>query len=155
MILFVSVVLNAVFLEGVNYPWPRPEKCPACNHYKIWGHGFVGRFFSGFSVALPIKRFRCPFCGKVIILRPDTHFSRIQTPVAGIRQCLATRIETGRWPQGEGGPRNRHWLRHFRRKAQIFFPEVKQLAISLFDQFVMADCVPVSQSIKCGIVVPP
>ena len=40
MIYFVSVQLKNIFEQGKNYPWVKPEICPACGHYKVWGHGF-------------------------------------------------------------------------------------------------------------------
>ena len=111
MITFVSVVLKEILEQGRDYKWKRPTTCPNCNHYKVWSHGFVQRFFDGFDTFLLLKCFRCPNCGCVTTLRPDSHFSRIQASKSTIRSCLDCRVKTGRWPPDLSLSRQRHWLK--------------------------------------------
>lgn len=99
MIYFVSVVLKDIFEQGKNYPWVKPESCPECGHYTIWGHGFTPRYFRGFPRCLYLKCYRCPGCRRVITLRPDTHFSRIGSSRETIRSHLQQRQDKGRWPR--------------------------------------------------------
>ncbi len=147
MIHHVSVVLKGVFLQGREYVWPRPAKCLRCDNHRVWGHGFVERLFEGFSVALLIKRYRCPVCGGIIVLRPDTHFSRIQTPIKEIRFALSHRIETGRWPTGLSPPRARHWLKNFRRNSSAYLSDLQRGLITAFDSLINMDRIPICRSI--------
>ena len=117
MINFISISLKKLFNLGRDYPWQRPEACPRCGNLKVWGHGYVSAWFDGFNVALLLKRYRCPSCGCVIRMRPDSHFSRFQTSIHNIRSTLSTRIKTGRWPPEQSGSRPGHWLRSLKRKV--------------------------------------
>lgn len=103
MITFVSVILKEIFEQGRKYVWERPATCANCNHYKVWSHGFVERLFDGFDTFLLLKCYRCPNCGCVITLRPDSHFARIQASKETIRSSLYNRLQTGRWPPGLSG----------------------------------------------------
>ncbi|MCF8025961.1 MAG: hypothetical protein K9K82_10820, partial [Desulfobacteraceae bacterium] len=56
MIIHVAVILKEIFRLGRNYRWQRPERCPRCHCFKVWGHGYQDTFFEGFKSALPLKR---------------------------------------------------------------------------------------------------
>jgi len=45
-----------------------------------------------------LKRYRCPNCGCIILMRPASHFSRFQASRETIRFALEQRINHGRWP---------------------------------------------------------
>ncbi len=124
MITFVSVILKEIFEQGRKYVWERPATCANCNHYKVWSHGFVERLFDGFDTFLLLKCYRCPNCGCVITLRPDSHFARIQASKETIRSSLYNRLQTGRWPPGLSFPRQRHWLKNLRRRIKALLTEV-------------------------------
>ncbi len=146
MILFVTVLLNDIFEQERDYPWVRPDKCLNCGHHKVWGHGFVSRLFEGFPSPLLMKCYRCPHCGCVITLRPDTHFSRFQSPVKTIRSRLEHRIKKGKW----GAPSSlisccRHWLVNLRHNIKTYLPKTWSLGeIAAFDWFIKHGQVPVS-----------
>ena len=53
MIQFVNVVLKVIFIKGRNFLWQRPNECPRCANWKVWGHGHVQCNFEGFSVQVP------------------------------------------------------------------------------------------------------
>ena len=146
MIHFVAVLLNDIFEQGRDYPWLRPEKCLKCGHYKVWGHGFVPRLFDGFPSPLLIKCYRCPCCGCVITLRPDSHFSRFQSPVQTIRSRLHHRINKGKWWAPPSlVSRCRHWLVNLRRNIKSYLPATQPLGeIAAFDWFIEHGQVPVS-----------
>jgi hypothetical protein len=118
MIYYVVAVLKEIFEQGRNYPWKRPASCLRCNHYKVWGHGFVMRYFEDFPSGLYLKCYRCPNCGCVITLRPDTHFSRIRSSKETIRSHLAHRLSEGCWPHSSL-PRSclRYWLNNLTRQT--------------------------------------
>ncbi len=98
MIIFVPVLLKKILEQGRDFPWKRSPCCLKCNHYKVWSHGFVQRHFDGFDTFLLLKCYRCPNCGCILTLRPDTHFSRFQASKDTIRSSIEKRIKSGRWP---------------------------------------------------------
>jgi hypothetical protein len=121
MIWSVAVDLKRIHEQGRNFSWPRPPCCLRCNNWRIWGHGYVERYFDGFVEALPIKCYRCPACGCVITLRPESHFARIHSSKKTIRFHLSRRLKTGRWPPSPlPRSRLRHWLSNLRRRAHVF-----------------------------------
>ncbi len=63
LILHYAVDVKRPVEEGKDYPWPKPHRCPSCQGVQLWGHGYVFRYFEGFSCGLWMKRFRCPDCG--------------------------------------------------------------------------------------------
>ena len=52
LILYFGIDVNLLETQGKRYPWPRPPWCPRCRSPRLWGHGYVGRFFDGFQKAL-------------------------------------------------------------------------------------------------------
>ena len=118
MIHFVDVNLKNIFEQGKEYPWIRPKVCPNCNHFKVWSHGFVARYFYGFTDSLYMKCYRCPECHCVITCRPNTHFPKVRCEKAQIRTSLATRIAMLLWPITHFlTSRMRYWMRNFKKKA--------------------------------------
>ena len=116
MIWQVAVELNAVCALGRDYSWPRPKGCLRCGSCRVWGHGFVGRYFDGFAQALLLRCYRCPGCRCVMTPRPRGYVRRVHAAVAWIRDELGHRLESGRWRRSPA-PRMRHWLRNLRRQA--------------------------------------
>ena len=148
MIYFVAVLLKNIFEQGKDFPWVRPVACLNCNHYKVWGHGFVPRYFDGFADCLYMKCYRCPLCSCVMTSRPDTHFIRIHCCKETIRALLALRIKNGRWlPSSLSLPRMRHWLANLKRQAQAHLTDSWQEGlVSAFDCLIDMRLVPVSRS---------
>jgi hypothetical protein len=121
MIWFVAVDLKRIHEQGRYFSWPRPPCCLRCNNWRIWGHGYVERYFDGFVEALPLKCYRCPDCGCVITLRPDSHFARIHSSKKTVRFHLSHRLKTGRWPPSSlHRSRLRHWLFNLRRRVHAY-----------------------------------
>ena len=107
----MSASLAELFSLGKLYPWPRPGWCPRCGSQRLWGHGYVRRYFDGVSEPLWIKRWRCPECGGVHTCRPDSHWRRFLAPIAVILASLVGKI-TGRiWPRSECRQRQQYWYR--------------------------------------------
>lgn len=149
MISFVTVCLKDIFEQGKNYPWPRPEVCPRCSHFKVHGHGCTARYFHGFSSCLYLKCYRCPNCGCVITLRPDTHFSRIRTGKEAIRLHLAQRLNEGRWPRSSlSPPTMRHWLTNLARQCVAHLSDSwKEGLLAGFDYLLAKGQIPVCRFI--------
>jgi len=148
MIIFVPVVLKDIFEQGREYDWKRPADCPKCNHYKVWSHGFVQRFFDDFVTFLLLKCYRCPNCGCIITLRPDSHFTRIQASKETIRYSLHLRLTTDKWPPGLSLSRQRHWLNNLRRRIKALLTDTWTSGeIAAFDYFASIGQTPVGSSI--------
>jgi hypothetical protein len=148
MIIFVPVLLKDIFEQDRDFLWERPPCCPRCNHYKVWSHGYVERLFDGFDVTLSLKCYRCPLCGCVITLRPDTHFSRFQASKNTIRLFISERLATGRWPPGQSHSRHRHWLRNLKKQIKAFLSDIwSKGTLTAFDYLASIGHTPVSSSI--------
>lgn len=115
---------------GKEFEWERPLVCPRCHSCRLWGHGFVYRWFDGFASPLPLARFQCQDCGCIIQMRPDGYWPRCQATIDFIWKTLSRRIETLHWPPAVTRQRAGHWLswliRWIRRRGGQDFP-------SLFD----------------------
>jgi hypothetical protein len=114
----------------------------------VWSHGFVERIFDGFNVTLSLKCYRCPLCGCVITLRPDTHFPRFQASKDKIRSFLSERLKTGRWPPGQSHSRQRHWLRNLKKQTKALLSDTwAKGLLTAFDYLTSKGNTPVSGSI--------
>ena len=111
---------------GEKYPWPRPLWCPRCRSPRLWGHGYVQRYFDDFKWALRLKRYRCPDCGAVHTLRPHLYDRRFQVIWVTIFLSLLQKITLDRWLPGLSRQRQQYWWRGFKKTAsrrQNFAPE--------------------------------
>lgn len=149
MICFVSVLLKDIFEQGKNYPWQRPAICPHCEIYKLHGHGFTTRYFRGFDSFLHLKCYRCPGCSHVFTMRPDTHFSRVQSSKEMIRSHLAQRLNEGRWPCSSLSRSSlRHWLDNLTRQTLARLgSDWGNGLMAAFDHLLAAGVTPVSRVI--------
>ena len=148
LILFVAAKIKEILFLGKDYPWPRPELCPRCQVSGVWGHGFVLAYFDGFSEGLWLRRYRCPFCGCVVRVRPDGYLSRFQASVESIRLSLSHRLEKGRWPPFLSRSRQGHWMRALRRKSEAYLGKLwRGGLIEAFDHLLCRARNPVSRSI--------
>ena len=110
LIIYFAVRVKSLFECGKNYPWQAPDKCPGCRGRRLWGHGFAQRCFSGFIQKLWVKKYRCPDCGRVHTLRPDTHWSRLQTSRYNILKSLLFKIIYGRWNRRLPRQSQQYWF---------------------------------------------
>jgi hypothetical protein len=130
MIVYVYVCPEELQRLGRDFKWKVPA-CP-CGSEKVWGHGFIYRYFENFPHPLPLRRYRCPQCGTVFCLRPVEYFRRKLTPPRKIAQVLRHRLLTGRWPKFIPRQRAGHWLRQFMELARVFLWEpLHRLELSL------------------------
>ncbi len=112
MICYTDITLIDIHRLGKKFKWKPPENCSKCGG-KLWGHGFVGSCFEGYTDILYLKRYRCTNCGCIITMRPLSHFSRYQSSTKDIYQTLKTRLFSYRWPPWCTRQRGGHWLRKF------------------------------------------
>ncbi len=148
MIQFVAVVLKEIFEQGKKFPWERPSKCPKCSRAKVWGHGFVSRLFDGFDEPLWLKRWRCPSCGCIILMNPESHFPRFQSSKKDIQHALKHRLTHGRWPPDMSTARMRYWLTNLNRQVRAHLPQSwKSGLMAAYDHLIDMGKIPVSSAI--------
>lgn len=94
---------------GRAFKW-ESYRCEKCQR-RMWGHGFVCRYFAEVCSVLYLKRYRCPGCRAVVTTRPEGYWPRVRSSILTIYQTLKGRFTTGSW----AGNRQRagHWLRRF------------------------------------------
>ena len=136
LVLHVTVNVKELFTLGRLYPWPWPHRCRLCGSKRIWGHGYVPRYFEGFIHPLWVRRLRCPECGTVYTLRPDLFVRGFRYSVATIVLCLTETI-TGKRPVLPLSSRQarQYWLRALRfqasRTGNVLQPDVNTLCTLL------------------------
>lgn len=147
MIWHVPVLLKEIYEQGRDYPWKRPDACPRCRHVRVWGHGFVSRYFDGFVSCLSLKCYRCSDCGCVITVRPATHFSRIRSCKETIRSFLLYRHTQRLWPPSPlSRSRMRHWLANLKRQVQAYLTNAwDQDLLAGFDALLTMGGIPVAR----------
>ena len=119
LIIYSSVDFKSLRRDGKSYRWPRPVRCPRCGGMRLWGHGYVQRFFDGEEDSLPIKRWRCPDCGAVHTMRPHTHWRGFWAPWSVIFATLLIKTAGGRWPSGISRQRQQYWWRGYQIQSRI------------------------------------
>ena len=152
LVLHVAVNVKELFTLGRLYPWPWPHRCRLCGSKRIWGHGYVARYFEGFVYPLWTRRLRCPECGTVYTLRPDMFVSRFRYSLATIVLSLAAKI-TGKAPVIPLPSRQavQYWLRALTlqasRTANVLRPDVDTLHALL-----SRDIIPFTRSVNRAIL---
>ena len=148
MVIFFPVILKELFRLGRNYPWLKPESCPRCSSYRLWGHGYVSAYFDGYDQPFTLRRYRCPDCGCVIRLRPKGYFERFQASIASIRSSIISKDGCGRWIGGIGRTRQGHWFRFLCRRIKAFLTNAwSQGVVVGFDRLYRMGQIPVSRAI--------
>ena len=151
LVLHVTVNVKGLFALGRLYPWPRPHRCRLCGSRRIWGHGYVPRYFEGFVYPLWIRRLRCPDCGTVYTLRPDAFARGFRYSVATIISSLArTTTGTSLLPRPSRQARQ-YWLRALKfqasRTGNVLKPDVNTLYALL-----SRDLIPFTRSMNRAIL---
>lgn len=74
--------INLIIIQesGKSFSWKKPLCCPKCGSPRLWGHGFVLRYFFGFVSGIWMKRWRCPDCKGVHTARPVRYSPGVQYP---------------------------------------------------------------------------
>ena len=146
MIINQEINIVDVFRLEKGYEYIRPEQCPRCNCFKIWGHGYVERYFDGYDTCLYLKRWICVDCGCVISIRPLNYFARHHSITPIIFSTLEQRISTGFWSRDSGITRQRggHWLRALKINIKLLFGnELVGRFLTGFQQLITIDQCPV------------
>ncbi len=115
LVLHFPVDVKHLSEAGKTYGWPRPARCPGCGSSRLWGHGFVERYFEGFGLPLWVKRFRCPDCRAVHTLRPEAFMRALRYRAEIIVSALREKIAGKRWLRSVSRQTQQYWLRSLRR----------------------------------------
>lgn len=102
---------------GKDYPWPRPRDCPRCRARRLWGHGYVARYFDGFAEPLWMKRYRCADCTAVHTLRPCSHWRGFWAPWRLILVSLLGKLRGRRWLRCIPRQRQQYWWKGFLKRV--------------------------------------
>lgn len=146
-ILFQKIKLNDIYQSGKEYKYVRPCKCSQCGSTRIWGHGYVERYFDGYDSCLYLKRWICLDCGCVISIRPMNYFSRHHCSIRKIKTCIQYRLKKGIWIRGPDLSRQKqgHWLRALKKNA-IFFLGCSNDLTKIFQQLLLLGHCPIIRS---------
>jgi hypothetical protein len=117
MILYYKITIKKLSEEGKNFKWGSCD-CIKCNR-KMWGHGYVTRYFSGIPDSVYLKRYRCPGCRSVVSTRPEGFFAHIRSSIFSIYSALKAKISNGHWPPQFPRQRGGHWLKRFTISARM------------------------------------
>lgn len=117
IIIYFRIDLAILQEKQKEYFWNKPDCCPLCQNTKLWGHGYVYRYFDDFPDALPLKRYRCPNCGAVHTMRPDGYHPRFSASLSLIFFCLLCKILNRRWLKIVSRQRQQYWYKGFEKQC--------------------------------------
>jgi len=97
-----------------KYCWHSPRKCPSCRNNVIWGHGYVLRYFQGYSVGLWMKRWRCPSCRAVHTARPIEYPPGFQYKQGTIYNSIFRKLDNRSYSQDIPYQNQQYWIKALR-----------------------------------------
>jgi hypothetical protein len=151
LVLHVAVDVQSLVELGKRYPWPRPSRCLSCSSSRLWGHGYVLRYFEGFVRPLWIRRLRCPDCHTVYTLRPDLFPRRFRYSLVTILSSLMSRITDHRWLPVLPRQNQQYWFTGLRtqsmRVKNILSPDTVTL-----NEIILSGFIPASHSFDCAML---
>ncbi len=151
LILPFKIDVKRLVEEGKDFCWPRPEQCPRCKGGRLWGHGYVQRYFEGLFEAVWIKRYRCPDCRAVHTLRPLEFYRGFHYSVLTILVSVLNKVVDGRWLKCLSRQVQQYWYKGFCFQASshsnCMDPDIEVIR-ELFDQAL----IPVTHSFQCEIL---
>ena len=112
-ILICRIDLEKVQESGKGFRWKNPGSCPKCNNTRLWGHGYVLRYFFGFTFGLWMKRWRCPECGSVHTARPKEYTPGMQYPTEKMRESLKAKLLGKPFLKTIPRQNQQHWIKTF------------------------------------------
>lgn len=122
MIIRQKIDLTRLSKLGKNHRYQRPKQCFRCSSIRIWGHGYVARYFDGYNNRLYLKRWICADCGCVFSIRPCNYYPRHHSSIKRIADCIKYRLKNGVWIRGPDLSRQKqgHWLRSLKNNILLF-----------------------------------
>jgi hypothetical protein len=98
---------------GKQFLWKHPKICPQCNGDRLWGHGFVLRYFISFVTGLWMKRWRCPDCGAVHTARPQQYSPGVHYPRDQQQTSITAKLKGQPFVKTIPRQVQQHWLKIF------------------------------------------
>ena len=151
LILHFAVDVKRLVEEGKDYCWPRPERCPRCEGRRLWGHGYVRRYFEGWIEGIWIKRYRCPDCRAVHTLRPERFYRGFHYSVLTILLSVLTKVAEGRFLKCLSRQVQQYWYKGFCFQACKLcnrrFPDIEVLK-----ELLSRDIIAATHSFECEIL---
>jgi hypothetical protein len=151
LVLHVVVDVQSLVELGKKYPWPRPTRCLSCSSSRLWGHGYVQRYFESIVAPLWVKRLRCPDCCTVYTLRPDLFPQRFRYSLLTILSSLFRKITNGVWLSSLPRQNQQYWFTGLRlqsvRSRNIFPPDMATV-----NEIVSSGFIPASHSLNCAML---
>jgi len=114
---YISIDFNKLEEKKKEYPWERLGRCPRCKGPRVWGHGYVLRYFDSYEGGVWLKRYRCAECRAVHTVRPETHYRGFWASIAHIVDSLVEKALYNRWLSGHSRQRQQYWWRGFVKQA--------------------------------------
>ena len=119
LIIYLSVDFKLLHREGNRYPWRRPGRCPRCGGARLWGHGYVLRFFDDDSAAVWMKRWRCPDCGGVHTMRPRQYWRGFWASWEVIVAAVLRKQEGRKWLSWINRQRQQYWWKGYQMQSRF------------------------------------
>ncbi len=136
---------------GKKYPWPRPARCLSCKSSRLWGHGYVRRYFEGFVHPLWIRRLRCPDCRTVYTLRPDLFYRGFRYSVRTILSSLMAKITDGWWLPSLPRQNQQYWYKGLKLQATRF-KNIVSPDTATVNEIILSGFIPASHSFNCAML---
>ena len=125
MIIYIFIDVKEIFKLGKTYPWVKPDSCPVCAGIRLWGHGYVERYFEGFIEKLWLKRYRCPECKSVHIMRPELFWPRFHYRVPTILSSLRNKVKFNRWLPDISRQNQQYWFKGLNKQLAYHYPYLR------------------------------
>lgn len=114
LIVYYRIKIKILKEKGKEYPWVKPCSCLKCHSKRLWGWGFVYRYFIGEVEGVWLKRYRCPECGTIYTLRPIQHFRGFWHGWFVVIASLLSKLKKGRWlKEGASRQAQQYWWKSF------------------------------------------
>ena len=131
MIYVIGKTLENIKAAGKNFKWVKIKFCPVCGSVRVWGHGFVGRYFDQ-PVKIMMKRARCNDCKTVFTFCPIDYFSRFQKPVDIIFLCILHKLFNYTWSNEIPRQNQQYWYTGFKMQSNRILKLAALLEILIF-----------------------
>ena len=151
LMLHFEADVKRMVTSGRDYSWPRPDRCPGCGGRRLWGHGYVRRYFEGWSEGIWIKRYRYPDCGTVYTLKPQKFYWGFFYSCLSIQLALLHKLIHNRWSEGLSRQVQQYWWRGSRRQAS-YHRNRKRPDLAVLFELLRDGILPVTHSLQCEIL---
>jgi hypothetical protein len=115
-LLLFRIDLKILKEKEKKFQWTKPSDCPVCGSNRLWGHGFVLRYFAGYVYGIWMKRWRCPECGAVHTARPVRYTPGVQYPQDLQIRSLMAKLSENPFPKQVPRQVQQHWRKIFFRE---------------------------------------